>query len=212
MLESGNADKGQAAKLPEVRLPEAKLPEAKQPFPVHLLGQVYEELRALADGTLRRYGGGATLRPTELVHEAWIRLSTDEGRVWNDRQHFVATSALAMRQIIVERARRRSATKRGGGRSAVEFEPSELPDRETPSGWANDPETTLAIDRAIDDLTRVDERSAQVIILRFYLGLTDPEIAEVLGVTDRTVRRDWTFARSWLARHLADISPDVLID
>lgn len=180
--------------------------------PVRLLGHVYEELRALADGTLRRYGPRATLRPTELVHEAWLRLSGSSDRQWNDRRHFIATSALAMRQIIVERARRRSALKRGGGRTAVEIDPATVADRDAPPAWAHDPETALEVDRAIEELKGVDERSARAVVMRFYLGLSDPEISEVLGVTDRTVRRDWAFARSWLARRLATVAPDAALD
>ena len=162
-----------------------------------LLPAVYAELRAIAHARLRTLSPGASLQATELVHEAYTRLATSgDDRRWENRQHFIAAAAMAMRSVLVDRARGNAALKRGGpGKQRIELD--DLPitvDR--PAG------EVLAVDSALTDLAQVDPRSAQVVVLRYYLGLTDPEISHALGVTDRTVRRDWVFARLWLLRAL----------
>jgi RNA polymerase sigma-70 factor (ECF subfamily) len=148
---------------------------------------VYDDLRELADRQLRRERADHTLQPTALVHEAFLKLSAAAPEVV-DRAHFAAIAARVMRQVLVDHARRRGADKRGGGwirttlgegRAAVGLDPDEL----------------LALDRALDTL---DERQRQVVEYRFFGGLEEREIASLLGVTERTVRRDWVKARAWL--------------
>lgn len=162
-----------------------------------LLPAVYAELRAIAEVRLRTLSPGASLQPTELLHEAYTRLAASgDDRRWENRQHFIAAAALAMRSVLVDRARAKSALKRGGPRQQ-RIELDDLPitiDRPAAQ--------VLAVDQALTELEKVDFRSAQVVVLRYYLGLTDPEISQALGVTDRTVRRDWAFAKLWLLRAL----------
>lgn len=162
-----------------------------------LLPAVYAELRAIAEIRLRTLSPGTSLQATELVHEAYARLaSSGEDRGWANRQHFIAAAALAMRSVLVDRARSKASLKRGGPRQQ-RIELDDLPitvDRPAAE--------VLAVDGALAELEKVDSRSAQVVVLRYYLGLTDPEISQALGVTDRTVRRDWAFAKLWLLRAL----------
>lgn len=157
-----------------------------------LFPKLYDELHALA----RARRGGASLRPTELVHEAYLRLVHVPDRSFANRRHFIASAAVVMRHIVVDRIRARRAAKRGGGEVVLE------PHLDALVPEVADEEHVLAVDAALDALSAMDARAAKVVTLRFFLGLTEPEVADALGVTDRTVRRDWVFARSWLARHL----------
>lgn len=154
----------------------------------HLLPLVYDELRQLADRQLRRERAGHTLQATALVHEAYLKLAGGKRIDATDRAHFLAIAAGAMRQVLVEYARRRKAEKRGGGwefttlgnaNAATDFRPDEV----------------LALDEA---LNKLDPRQRQVVEFRFFAGMEEKEVAAVLGVTERTVRRDWTKARAWL--------------
>lgn len=157
-----------------------------------LMGVVYDELKAVAGRQLRRERSDHTLDATALVHEAYIKL-VDQARLpVQDRSHFLAIAARAMRQILVDHARRRNAGKRGGdwarttltaGHATFEFDPSEL----------------LTLDAAMEEL---EERQRKVVEYRFFGGMEETEIAEVLGVSARTVRRDWVKARAWLYRTL----------
>lgn len=159
--------------------------------PGELFPLVYEELRALARGQLRRHPAGETLRPTALVHEAYLKL-VDQTRVKvNDREHFFALAAKAMRQIIVDHARRRTAGKRGGGAAhtilseddtPIEFHAIEM----------------LALDDALTRLESVECRLARVVELRFFGGLSVEETAAALDLSPRTVKRDWRKARAFL--------------
>ena len=160
---------------------------------------VYEELRRIASGHLRRERPGHTLHPTALVHEAYIKLS-GRGLDASSRAHFLAIAARAMRQVLVDHARRRGARKRGG-----EWVATTLTDSADPI--ALNPTELLALDAALDAL---DERQRQVVEYRFFGGLEETEIAEVLGVSERTVRRDWVKARAWLYREIYgdDAEPD----
>jgi RNA polymerase sigma factor (TIGR02999 family) len=161
-----------------------------------LLPLVYAELRSLAERQLRREDAGHTLSPTALVHEAYLRL-VDQTRVqWQDRAHFFATAAQAMRRVLVDHARRRRALRRGGGVRPLALDEVEIPLEERA-------EALVALDDALRELESVDPRLGRVVELRFFGGLTETETAEVLGVTDRTVRRDWVKARAWLLRELA---------
>ncbi len=152
-----------------------------------LFALVYDELRRMADGQLRREPVGHTLQPTALVHEVFLRFVDAEVPA-ADRSHFIGIAARAMRQVLVDHARRRVAAKRGGGRVRTTLGGGEL-------ALELDPVEMLDLDRALASL---DDRQRRVVELRFFAGLEEREIGEVLGVTERTVRRDWVKARAWL--------------
>lgn len=163
--------------------------------PAQLLEAVYRELRELAAQRLSSLSPNDSLQPTELLHEAYLRLVRSGRQEFASRQHFIGASALAMRSILVDRARARLTAKRGGRRARIDID-------ELPLAVQRSDEDVLEIDEAISRLEQVDARAAQVVILRIYLGLGDNDVAQALGVTDRTVRRDWNFARLWLQREL----------
>jgi len=156
---------------------------------------VYEELRRIAAARLRAEREGHTLQPTALVNEAYMKLVASPGAGLQDRSHFLSVAARAMRQVLVDHARRRDAAKRGAG-----VEPATLTGRglASPDASGLDSDELLALDDALDRLDALDSRLRQVVELRFFGGLTDTEVGEVLGVTRRTVQRDWTRARAWL--------------
>jgi RNA polymerase sigma factor (TIGR02999 family) len=156
---------------------------------------VYEELRAIAAGYLSRDRGTATLQPTALVHELYFKLVDQRRTDWQTRAHFFATAALLMRRLIVDHARAALAEKRGGGRIVTLDEEAEL-------GPADSPADILQVDEALAELARFDERQAQVVEMRFFGGLTNELIAEALGVSVATVKRDWAMARAWLTTEL----------
>ena len=162
-----------------------------------LVSVVYDELRRMARQQLRRAGSGHTLDTVALVHDAYARLVEQEGLELEDRSHFYAVVARAMRFVVVERARRWGAQKRGGGLARVTLDP-EL------AGVAAPAEVVLAVDQAIGRLAAFNERLARIVELRFFSGLDDGEIATTLGVSTRTVQRDWIRARAWLLRALGE--------
>ncbi|MBK7406172.1 MAG: sigma-70 family RNA polymerase sigma factor [Phycisphaerales bacterium] len=162
-----------------------------------LLPLVYEELRKLARARLGAEAPGQTLQPTALVHEAYIRLVGDADLQWNSRGHFFGAAALAMRRILVERARHRKRMKHGGGRRRVELRDDAMLS-EPP------PEDLLALDEALDKLASLDERKCRVVMLRYFAGLSIEETAAALEVSPATVKSDWAFSRAWLHRALAD--------
>jgi len=156
---------------------------------------VYEELRRIARRALRRERTGHTLATTGLVHEAYLRL-VDQTRIeYRDRAHFFGIAARAMRQILVDYARRHRAAKRGGAQRVVTLDEGAL-------ALEDRAETLLALDEALTDLEQVDARLGQIVQCRFFGGLTEDETAEVVGVTARTVRRDWLKAKGWLHQQL----------
>jgi RNA polymerase sigma factor (TIGR02999 family) len=160
-----------------------------------LLPLIYDELRAIARRQLRREQVGHTLQPTALVHDAYLKL-VDQARVeWRDRAHFLGIAARAMRQVLIDYARRRGAEKRGGDAVRTKLSDQELA-VEVPIG------ELLALNDALDRLAEVDERLRQVVEYRFFGGMADEEIAEALGVSTRTVQRDWLRARAWLYAEL----------
>jgi RNA polymerase sigma factor (TIGR02999 family) len=160
-----------------------------------LLAAVYQEIRGLAIGQLRREHGGHTLEPTELVHEAYMRLVPGEAG-WQNRAHFFGAASRAMRRVLVEHARRRGAGKRGSGRKAVTFSDLNVP--------AVDPGLDLLeLDMALTELEALDPRLSQVVHLRYFAGCSIEETAELLGVSIATVKRDWTYARAWLLERLS---------
>lgn len=158
-----------------------------------LLPLVYDELRRLAAARMARESAGHTLQPTALVHEAWLRLSAsgEEGRRWKDRAHFFRVAALAMRRILVDRARRVTAEKRGARAEHVSFDALDL-------AATDSDERVVLIDEALGRLEQEDAATARVVTLRFFGGFTQREIAESLGVTERTVERHWSYARARL--------------
>jgi len=164
-----------------------------------LFTRVYEELRRLAH-QVRGGRAGATLDTTALVHEAYIKLAPSSGTTWESRAHFFGAAARAMRQILVDAARRQLAGKRGGAQAAVSFDEALHP---APVRAAE----LLALDEAIEKLRQFDSRGAQVVEYRFFAGLSTRETAELLGVSTGTVERDWCAARAWLALQLADGAP-----
>lgn len=155
---------------------------------------VYEELRQVARRALRRERPDHTMRPTELVHEAFLKLGSAEAP-WQDRAHFFGVAARAMRQILVDHARRRMAGKRGGGMIATTLE--DVGAEETLP-----PEEILALDAALDRLEKQDPRLRALVEYRFFGGLSDKEIAELLQISERTVNRDWAKARAWLHKEV----------
>lgn len=166
-----------------------------------LMALVYDELRAVARRQLRRWRPGQTLDTTALVHEAYLRLVDQAGASWQDRNHFLSVAAVAMRHILVDAARRRSARKRGG-------EGVRIPLDELRPG-ASGPDTSgtaveiLALDEALTSLAARNERLSRLVELRFFAGLTEEETAQTLGTSERTVRRDWLKARAFLFHTLS---------
>jgi RNA polymerase sigma-70 factor (ECF subfamily) len=156
---------------------------------------VYDELRRIAAGYMRRERPGQTLQPTALVHEAYMRLA-HAGAPWKDKRHFVGIAARSMRQILVERARARGAQKRWAGQQRVSLSES--------LAAAADPESMLpALDEALGRLEQLDPEQARIVELRFFAGLSVEEAAEALGISPATLKRRWNLARAWLFRELS---------
>src|SRR5690606_394816 len=156
---------------------------------------IYEELHRLARAQLRREPDGHTLTPTGLLHEAYIRLSTYTRMEWTSRAHFMAVAATAMRRILVDHARSHRAAKRGGKLRRVPIESVDVPVEDRA-------ELLIALDDALRRLKELDARQAQVVECRFFGGMTEEETAEALGISLRTVKRDWARAKSWLYRDI----------
>jgi RNA polymerase sigma factor (TIGR02999 family) len=156
-----------------------------------LLPLVYEELRRLAAARMAREAEGQTLQPTALVHEAWLRLVADGDRTWQNRAHFFRAAAQAMRRILVDKARHKASLKCGGNRETVGIDELEL-------ATAPPDDRILLVDEALARLEAEDEESARIITLKFFGGLTNGEIARTLGVTERTVERQWAYAKACL--------------
>jgi RNA polymerase sigma factor (TIGR02999 family) len=160
-----------------------------------LLELVYDELRSLAANHMRRERAGHTLQPTALVHEAYMRLARGGELSVNDRRHFFRLASRAMRQVLVDSARRRDAERRGGGLERVTLDSRVASER--PEVW-----DVLALDQALERLARVDETWARQVELRFFTGLTVEETAEALEISPRKAAKDWAAIRVWLAREL----------
>ena len=157
-----------------------------------LLPLVYDELRQIAARKLAHEAPGQTLQPTALVHEVWMRLvGEDAPPSFANRAHFFGAAAQAMRRILVDRARHRRAEKRGGGAEHVNIDSVDV-------AVNADDTTLLRMDEALEKLAREDPPAAELVRLRFYVGLQNEEAAAVLNISERTARRHWTFARSWL--------------
>ena len=162
---------------------------------VQLVELLYAELRALARARIARLQPGQTIQATELVHEAYLRVAGRQSRGWDGRAHFFFAAARAMRDILVDEARRKTSRKRGGDLQRVELFDAE--DRVTIT-----PEQMIDLDDALRKLEADHADDHQIVMLRYFTGLTVPEVADVLGVGQRTVERRWRFCRSWLSREL----------
>jgi RNA polymerase sigma factor (TIGR02999 family) len=160
-----------------------------------LVRAVYDDLRRIAQARLGS-PNGRTLQATAIVHEAFIRLFRGENASWEHRAHFFFAAARAVHDIVVEDARRRGAIKRGGGLKRFDSANLTLP-------FETSLEDLLSLDQALHRLEKEDRRSYELVMLRFYVGLNEAQIAEVLGVSTRTVQREWRFAKAWLHQELS---------
>lgn len=156
-----------------------------------LLPLVYDELRRLAAHRLAGERNQHTLQPTALVHEAWIKISGNEKDQWNGRQHFFAAASEAMRRILVDRARRRLAAKRGGGEAVLDADEIDLP------APAPD-DQLLALHEALEKFAAVDEKKAELVKLRYFVGMSFEEASETLGIAMPTAKQWWAYSRAWL--------------
>jgi len=164
---------------------------------VELLPLVYNELRRLAAHRLSREMNQHTLQPTALVHEAWLKISTGGKRSWNGREHFFAAAAEAMRRVLVDRARRRLAAKRGNGESHLDADELEI------SAPAPD-DQLLAVNDALEQFAALDARKAELVKLRYFVGLTFEEAAQVLDIAVPTAKQWWAYSRAWLRVEIAN--------
>jgi RNA polymerase sigma factor (TIGR02999 family) len=160
-----------------------------------LLPLVYEELRRLAANKLAAQAPGQTLQTTALVHEAWLRLAGNHDRQWQDRTHFLAAAAEAMRHILIDNARRKNRVRHGKGLTRVNLEDVDF-------AVASDDETLLRVDEALTKFAVQEPIKAELVKLRFFAGLSIPEAAEALGMSESTAKRAWAFARAWLYHEL----------
>ena len=160
-----------------------------------LLPLVYEELRRLAAQKLSQEKPGQTLQSTALVHEAYLRLVGSDDQQWDNRGHFFAAAAEAMRRILVENARRKKAVKHGGGLQRLDLDNADLVIEQTP-------DDLIALDEALEKLAQQDPIKADLVKLRYFAGLTNEQAASSLGITPRIAERNWTYARTWLLREI----------
>jgi RNA polymerase sigma factor (TIGR02999 family) len=160
-----------------------------------LLPLVYEELRKLAASKMAHEAPGHTLQPTALVHEAWLRLTESNRQEWHGREHFFRAAAEAMRRILVESARRKLRLRHGGQWERMDCELIDLP-------IAAEDEKCLQVHEVLERLAAIDPRKADVVKLRMFVGLEIQEIAVALNISEKTVQRDWIFAKAWLSREL----------
>jgi RNA polymerase sigma factor (TIGR02999 family) len=163
-----------------------------------LLPLVYEELRKLAAHKMAAEPAGQTLQATALVHEAWLRLVGNEDAQFENRAHFFAAAAQAMRRILLDNARRKQRQRHGGGLERVDLENVQLAEP-LPSG------DLLALDEALTELAQGDPQAAELVQLRFFAGLSQQQAADVLGVSRRTADRTWAYARAWLFEQIGDV-------
>jgi len=156
-----------------------------------LLPLVYTELRRLAAHKMASENPGQTLQPTALVHEAWLKLGGEENRHWQNRNHFFAAAAEAMRRILTDNARRKLRIRHGGGQQRVDLD-------ENPTAADSEAGHILAVSDALEKFAQLDPKRAELVKLRYFVGLNFAEAAEVLGISEPTAKRYWSFARAWL--------------
>jgi len=180
-----------------VRAPlnDAMQPDEIQPHEIQnteeLLPLVYAELRRLAAHKMASENPGQTLQPTALVHEAWLKLGGEQNRQWRNRNHFFAAAAEAMRRILTDNARRKRRVRHGGDQQRVELE-------DATTAADSEADHILAISEALEKLAKLDPERAELVKLRYFVGLTFAEAADVLGISEPTAKRYWSFARAWL--------------
>jgi RNA polymerase sigma factor (TIGR02999 family) len=162
-----------------------------------LLALVYDELRQLAAAKMARESSGQTLQATALVHDAWLRLGGDSQPTWQNRAHFFGAAAEAMRRILVDRARKKRAIRHGGDLIRADV------DEIDPAGPVMD-EQILAVHEALDELGKVDVRKAELVKLRYFVGMTITEASEILGISEPTAKRWWRYSRAWLYREMQE--------
>jgi RNA polymerase sigma factor (TIGR02999 family) len=160
-----------------------------------LLPLVYEELRRIAAARMAQEAAGQTLQPTALVHEAWLRMVGEGARTWQNRAHFFGAASEAMRRILIDNARRKSRLKRGGDQQRIDLEEVDL-------AAASPDDKILLIDEALERLKAEDEEKGRIVVMKFFGGLTNQEVAQNLGVTERTVERQWAYAKAWMFRQI----------
>lgn len=180
-----------------LRLQDSRAPPQLRSTAERLLPAFYPEVRRLARIERWRVGADETMRTTALIHEAYMRLQRSEA--FNDKGHFLRAAAMAMRQVLVNYAYYSRAAKRGGGAEPV---PLEVADAQGLAVELEADETVLAVHAALDQLAQLNERLSQVVECRFFAGYSEEETAQALGLTERTVRRDWVKARAWLRERL----------
>jgi RNA polymerase sigma factor (TIGR02999 family) len=168
-----------------------------------MIEEVYAELRRLADHYVR-HERAQSVQATDLVHEAFLRLGRERRPLWRDRTHFLAIAAISMRRLLVERARARGTSKRGGGQVQVTLDEGLLAGGASP---AVAPLDLIALDRALAQLAEIDPQQARIVELRFFGGLSVEETADALSISPATVKRHWTMARAWLHRALEGTEP-----
>ena len=173
-----------------------RVPQGDPKAAEDLLPLVYEELRRLAAQKMARELAGQTLQPTALVHEAWLRLGGEKSPSFQNRAHFFGAAAEAMRRILIERARRRLAAKRGAGAGAVDLDEFEIPSP------AADDDQLLAVNEALEKFTALDPRKAELVKLRYFVGMSFDEAATALGIAVPTAKQWWAYARAWLTVEL----------
>jgi RNA polymerase sigma factor (TIGR02999 family) len=161
-----------------------------------LLPLVYEELRHLATSRMAHESPGQTLQPTALVHEAWLRLGGDAQPNWDNRGHFFAAAAEAMRRILIDRARRRCTARHGGGQTRVDVDELEL------AASSDQDDMVLAVNDALERLATIDAPKAELVKLRYFGGVTIEEAARTLGIGEATANRWWAYARAWLHQEI----------
>ena len=162
-----------------------------------LLPLVYNELRNLAAARMLQEASGHTLQPTALVHEAWLRLVGESNQNWKSRAYFFAAAAEAMRRILVEHARRKARLKHGGGQQRLNIEDLQLAE-------AAPDDKLLLVNDALENLERSSPERARVVVMKFYAGMTNKEVADMLGISERSVDRHWVCAKAWLFHKLQE--------
>ena len=186
--------------MPETSDPPPPLPDRTHELPAsELLPLVYDELRKLAAQRLAGEAPGQTLQPTALVHEAWMRLTKgDHAANFENQGHFFASAVEAIRRILIERARKRNALKRGSGLKPLDLEHANI-------AMETDDETLLVLNEALEKLEAEQPEAAELVKLRFFAGMTNAEACLVLNVSERTAKRYWTFARAWLFQKIGEL-------
>jgi RNA polymerase sigma factor (TIGR02999 family) len=163
-----------------------------------LLPLVYAELRRLAAHKMASENPGQTLQPTALVHEAWLKLGGEENHQWRNRNHFFAAAAEAMRRILTDNARRKLRVRHGGGQQRVDLE-------DCATAADSEADHILAVSEALEKFARLDPQRAELVKLRYFVGLTITEAAEVLDISEPTAKRYWSFARAWLYEEIRPV-------